>query len=355
MKIQVLPGDHIGPEITAALLEPLAALDQRFGLGLELEEESIGLASLAAHGTTMRPEIMARAKAADGVILGPMSTFDYPPPEAGGINPSSGFRFGLELYANMRPSYVRKGAPAAARAMDLVVMRENLEGFYADRNMFRGTGEFMPSPDLALAVGKISRQGATRIAKASYELARRRRKKVTIVHKANALRMFYGFFLECVREVAARYPDVETDELIIDAMTAHLIRTPERFDVVLTTNMFGDILSDEAAELAGGLGLASSLNHGDDYAVAQAAHGSAPDIAGQDRANPTALMHSVALLLEHLGAKRHDNALLEASQVLVQAVDGLIAKPATRTADLGGGLGTRAFGQAVAARITAAD
>ena len=174
---------------------------------------------------------------------------------------------------------------------------------------------------------------------------------MTVVHKANALRVFYGFFLEVVGEVAKAYPDVAFDEVIVDAMAALLVRTPERFDVVVTTNMFGDILSDEAAELAGGLGLASSLNHGDDHAVAQAAHGSAPDIAGQDRANPAAMLHSVAMLLEHLGAERQENALVEAAACLVATVDAMLTEPPTRTPDLGGELGTRAFGEAVAAGI----
>ncbi len=353
MKILILPGDDIGPEITDATVRALKALDVRFGLGLELSFEDIGLARLAKQGTTFGDDIIARAKAADGVILGPLSTFDYPPPEAGGINPSSGFRVGLDLYTNMRPSYVRNGVPALAKAMDLVVMRENLEGFYADRNMVVGSGEFMPTEDTALAIGKITTKGARRIAVAGFELARRRRRQVTVVHKANALRIFYGLFLDTVREVAKAYPDVDYDELIIDAMTAHLIRTPERFDVIVTTNMFGDILSDEAAELAGGLGLASSLNHGDAHAVAQAAHGSAPDIAGQDKANPTALMHSVAMLLEHLGAKGQDNALAEASRCLIDTVDALLVDPATRTVDLAGTLGTKAFGATVAGRIEA--
>jgi 3-isopropylmalate dehydrogenase len=347
MKILILPGDGIGPEIVAASVAALGALDARFGLGLELRHDEVGLASLAAHGITVRDEVMAMARAADGVVLGPMSVSDYPPPAEGGINASSRFRTGLELYANIRPSYVRRGVPATAAAMDLVIVRENLEGFYADRNM----AEFMPTKDVALAVGKISAEGARRIAVAAFERARRRRNQVTVVHKSNALRVFYGFFLEVVTEVARDYPDVAFDEVIVDAMAALLVRSPERFDVVVTTNMFGDILSDEAAELSGGLGLASSLNHGDDHAVAQAAHGSAPDIAGKDLANPTAMLHSVAMLLEHLGAKRQDNAATEAAACLVQTVDRMLAEPATRTRDLGGALGTAAFGEALAARI----
>ncbi|MEE8248236.1 MAG: isocitrate/isopropylmalate family dehydrogenase [Alphaproteobacteria bacterium] len=350
-RLLVLDGDGIGPEIVAAGVGALEALDARFGLGLELETAVVGLAGLARDGVTITDEVLDRARAVDGVILGPASVSDYPPPEEGGLNVSAAFRKGLELYANIRPSYTREGVPAMASEMDLVVARENLEGFYADRSMVQGQGEFMPSKDMALVVGKITTEGTTRIARAAFELARRRRKRVTIVHKANALRIFYGHFVATVEAVAGEYPDIEVDDVIIDAMAALLIRTPERFDVVVTTNMFGDILSDEAAELAGGLGLAASLNHGDAHAVAQAGHGSAPDIAGRDVANPTALMHSIAMLLDHLGAERQDNALSEAGATLIGAIDGLLARPETRTADLGGGLGTGAFGAAVARRI----
>jgi 3-isopropylmalate dehydrogenase len=174
---------------------------------------------------------------------------------------------------------------------------------------------------------------------------------VTIVHKANALRIFQGLFLREARRTAEDYPAVEVDEVIVDAMAALLIRSPERFDVVLTTNMFGDILSDEAAELAGGLGLGGSLNHGERHAVAQAAHGSAPDIAGQDKANPTALMQSTAMLLDHLGVRHDRSELAGAAGCLSESVDALLAEPATRTPDLGGRLGTQAFGRAVAERI----
>ncbi len=347
----VLEGDGIGPEIVGAAMTALTALDERFGLNLEFESAEVGLAGLARNGITVTDEILDKARSADGVILGPASVSDYPPPAEGGRNISSAFRKELELYANIRPSYTRANVPSVAREMDLVIVRENLEGFYADRSMYVGQGEFMPSEDMALVVGKITTYGSTRIARAAFELARRRRKRVTIVHKDNALRVFYGHFHACVRRVAEDYPDIEVDDVIIDAMAALLIRTPERFDVVVTTNMFGDILSDEAAELAGGLGLAASLNHGDGQAVAQAGHGSAPDIAGRDIANPTAMMHSVAMLLDHLGAERQDNVMSEAAAAWTGAVDALLADPASRTLDFGGTLGTRAFGNAVAARI----
>lgn len=354
MKILAIPGDGIGPEITEATLVALVALEKRFGLSLQIEEAEMGLASLEKYGTTLTEGAMQQALLADGIILGPMSTHEYPLPEAGGVSVPAIIRKRLELYANIRPSYTREGIASLGRKMDLVVVRENLEEFYADRNMAVGSGEFMPTEDIALAVGKITSRGSRRIAQVAFEVARRRRRKVTIVHKANALKLFQGLFLREAKAVAEQYPDVECEEVIVDAMAAMLIRSPERYDVVLATNMFGDILSDEAAELAGGLGLGASLNLGNQHAVAQAAHGSAPDIAGQDRANPTALMLSLGLLLEHLGRKRGYSDLMESSQCLKTAVDDLIAAPETRTSDLGGKLGTSTFAKVVADRISRA-
>jgi isocitrate/isopropylmalate dehydrogenase len=258
----------------------------------------------------------------------------------------------LDLYANIRPARSRAGIPPkCGTSIDLVIVRENTEGFYADRNMFLGSGEFMPTADVALSVRKITREGCMRIAQAAFELAMRRRKKVTAVHKANVLRVSETLFLDCVREVASRYPSVAREEIIVDAMAAYLIRDPARFDVVVTTNMFGDILSDQASEIAGGLGLAASINHGAEHGVAQAQHGSAPDIAGQDRANPTSLIGSSAMLLAWLGDRRKDNTLHAAAAAIESALDRALASPDGRTGDLGGPLGTKAFGERVAALI----
>jgi 3-isopropylmalate dehydrogenase len=214
--------------------------------------------------------------------------------------------------------------------------------------MFLGSGEFMPTPDLALSVRKITRAGSTRIAEAAFALARQRRNKVTAVHKANVLRVSDGLFLESVRAVAARFPAVDYEERIMDAMAALLVRDAGAFDVVVTTNMFGDILSDLAAEISGSLGLAASLNAGEAHAMAQAQHGSAPDIAGQDRANPASLIGSAAMLLAWLGERRGDARLTQAAAAIEQAIDQAVADPQSRTADLGGPLGTQAFGARVA-------
>lgn len=356
MKILVIPGDGIGPEITAASLVALEAAVTRWELDVTVEYATCGLVSLAEHGTTMRPDDVEWAKEADGVILGPMSVRSYPPLSEGGINPSAVLRRELDLYANVRPAYTRAGLAATVPAMDLVLVRENLEDFYADRNMVRGLGEFMPTEDVALAIGKLTREGSRRVARAAFELARRReRHKVTVIHKDAVLKMYYGFFLDNVREVARDYPDVELDDLMVDAASALLIRTPERFDVILAPNMFGDILSDEAAELTGSLGMGGSLNHGDSHAMAQAVHGSAPDIAGQDVANPSSLLYSIAMLLEHLGHGRERPELLQAGGDFRAAVDAVLAVAETRTRDLGGELGTATFGQRVAEEILDRD
>ena len=352
MKILILPGDGIGPEIMAATGAALEALNDTHGLKLAFEERVIGLASLETEGSTLPDAVIEAIEAADGTVVGPVHTVAYPPASEGGVNPSATMRKRFDLYANIRPSRARPGVPAMTPKMDLVIARENTEGFYADRNMFQGTAEFMPTEGVALSVRKITVQGSRRIAESAFDLAGRRRNKVTVVHKANVLKVSDGLFRDTVREVAKSHPEVELDEVLIDAMAALLVRTPEAFDVVLTTNMFGDILSDEAAELSGGLGLGGSLNAGDDHAIAQAAHGSAPDIAGQGIANPTALMVSVAMLLEWLGAGHGRDDLSAAAAAFNAEADAVLADPANHTPDLGGSAKTADIGRAVADAIS---
>ena len=352
VRIVVMEGDGIGPEITAATPRVVRAVDGVFKLGLAFKPVSIGLVALRAQGTTLPPAAVEAATAADGVILGPVSHNDYPPLAEGGLNPSGELRKRLDLFANIRPAKSRGGLPArCGSAVDLVIARENTEGFYADRSMFLGSGEFMPTADLALSVRKITRAGSTRIARTAFALAERRRRKVTAVHKANVLRVSDGLFLVSVRAVASRYPGVDYEERIIDAMAALLVRDAAAFDVIVTTNMFGDILSDLAAEISGSLGLAASLNAGEAHAVAQAQHGSAPDIAGQDRANPASLIGSAAMLLGWLGDRRSDDRFTRAAAAIEEALERAIAAPQWRTRDLGGPLGTKAFGDRVAALV----
>jgi 3-isopropylmalate dehydrogenase len=284
MRFVVLPGGGIGPEITASTIEILKLVDRHLSLGLEYEEHEVGLAALKRVGTTTPDGVRDACRAAGGIILGPVSHSDYPARSAGGINISAELRVVLDLYANIRPSRSRKGLPHYGRTpMDLVIVRENTEGFYSDRNMFHGIGEFMPTPDLALPERKITAHGSRRIAQAAFELARQRgRKKVTAIHKANVIKVSEALFLREVRKVASEYPDVIYDEQLIDSMAAMLVRNAARFDIVVTTNMFGDIPSDEASELSGSLGLGGAINASDTHCMAQAQHGSAPDIqAGQ--------------------------------------------------------------------------
>jgi 3-isopropylmalate dehydrogenase len=354
MRLLVLPGDGIGPEIIASAVEVLQAAERRFGLDIHLDYDEIGFVSLRKHGTTLRQEVLERARTYDGIVLGTQSHAEYPAPERGGRNISAALRVGLDLYANVRPARTRPFLPSnlkAGRSMDLVIMREATEGFYPDRNMSRGWGEMMPSPDLALSVRKITREGSERIARRAFELAMSRRRKVTVIHKVNSFHMTDGLFLECTRRIGQAFPQVALDDLLIDAATAHLVRTPERFDVLLAENLYGDILSDLASELSGSLGLAGSVMAGDALCCAQAQHGSAPDIANQDRANPTAMILSVAMLLEWMGAHHRKDALRDAGAAIHGAVDAVLADPATRTADIGGRTGTRAFGEAVVAAL----
>ncbi|MCC7281568.1 MAG: isocitrate/isopropylmalate dehydrogenase family protein [Acetobacteraceae bacterium] len=354
MRLAVLPGDGIGPEITASTVEILKGIDRRLGLGLEYQEFEVGLAALKRLGTTVPDGVLDACRAADGIILGPVSHSDYPARAQGGINISAELRVVLDLYANIRPSRSREGLPHYGRTgMELVIVRENTEGFYSDRNMFQGIGEFMPTPDLALSVRKITAHGSRRIARAAFELARgRRRRKVTAVHKANVIKVSEALFLREVRAVARDFPEVTYDEQLIDSMAALLVRDAQRFDVVVTTNMFGDILSDEASELSGSLGLGGAINASDTRCMAQAQHGSAPDIQGQDKANPTSLILSAAMLLDWLARQQPGREnFARAGQAIDAAVDALVADPARRTRDLGGPLGTRAFTAALGEEI----
>jgi len=355
MRLIVLPGDGIGPEITDATVEVLEAANRAFGLGLTYDFDDVGFASLEKHGTTLRDETLEKSKKYDGIILGPQSHMDYPPRDKGGPNVSAGFRVKLDLYANVRPARSRAFLGLGSKPMDLIIMREATEGFYPDRNMFKGLGEFMPTPEVALSVRKLTAHACERIARAAFVLARKRRKKVTAVHKANNFIITDGFFLEKVRMVAAEFPDVELNDVIVDAMAAYLVRDPSRFDVIVSTNFYSDILSDLASELSGGLGLAGSINANAETGLvcAQAQHGSAPDIQGQNKANPTSLILSAAMLLSWLGEQRKLPKLEAAGAAIERAVDVALADPASRTRDLGGSANTDAFGNRVAGAIAA--
>lgn len=354
MRLLILPGDGIGPEITAATLNVLRACSERYRLNLEFNEDVVGHESLRRHGATVRPEVLAKAQSADGIVLGPTATFDFKDEARGEVNPSKFFRKKLDLFANIRPSRTYEGYPGPVGNFDLIVVRENTEGFYSDRNMEAGSGEMLVTEDVAISLRRITRKCCRRIAESAFALAAERRGHVSIVHKANVLRIGDGLFIEECHAVARRYPQIKVDDFIVDAMMAHVVRTPERFDVIVTTNMFGDILSDLTAELSGSLGLGGSLNTGEHHAMAQASHGSAPDIAGQDRANPFSLILSATQLLGWQGQRTGDARFAEAARSLDTAIaDAIEAGEVTR--DIGGRLGTRATGEALAARLSSAD
>jgi 3-isopropylmalate dehydrogenase len=346
MRIVVLPGDGIGPEITAATSCVLHAASERFQLNVQMEEHAVGHESLQQFGATVRPGLLETVQSADGLILGPTATFDFKDEHSGEINPSKYFRKNLDLFANVRPARTYPGLRNRFGEFDLVVVRENTEGFYSDRNMEQGNSELLVTPDVAISLRRITRMCCERIAQAACRLAMHRRKHLTIVHKANVLKIGDGMFLDICRETARGYPDLVVDDILVDAMMAHVVRQPDRFDVIVATNMFGDILSDLTAELSGSLGLGGSLNVGAKYAMAQAAHGSAPDIAGRDVANPFSLILSTALLLawhgERSGAVRYESA----ARTIENAV-ALAMRRGQATRDVGGNLGTAATGQAI--------
>lgn len=348
MHLLVLAGDGIGPEITAATLDVLTATAARFHLDLKIEEDIVGHESLVAYGTTVRPELLEKAQAADGLILGPTATFDFK--ATGNINPSAFFRKNLDLFANIRPARTYPGLPAKLGQFDLVIARENTEGFYADRNMAAGNAELLVTEDVVVSLRRITRRACARIARAAFELAATRKKHVTIVHKANVLGIGDGLFIEECRKCAHDFPDVVVDDVIVDAMMALLVRNPGRFDVIVTTNMFGDIISDMTAEASGSLGLGGSLNAGEVYAMAQAAHGSAPDIAGKDIANPFSLILSASLLLGWHGRRKGQPAFAQAAAAIDAGIAAAIAAGEI-TRDIGGRLSTKQTGEALAARI----
>lgn len=350
--IALLPGDGIGPEISEATRSVLDRVSRRFDLGLTFETIAVGFEALAQTGSTFPDAVMERISPCARIVLGPVSHNSYPPRDQGGLNPSGELRKRLDLYANIRPARTRADIPPrAGKPLDLVIVRENTEGFYADRNLYQGPGEFLVTEDIAMAIRRITRKASTRIAREAFRIAAVRNRRVTAIHKANVMRVSCGLFLQCCREVAGEYPDIAYDEQLVDAACAHLVRAPEQYDVIVTTNMFGDILSDLASELSGSLGLAASLNAGENAAMAQAQHGSAPDIAGQNVANPTSLIASASMLLTWLGEREQENRLIQAANAIDAALESTLEDPAARTRDLGGTTSTTDFTRAILEKL----
>jgi 3-isopropylmalate dehydrogenase len=351
LKIGILEGDDIGHEIVPASVRIAKAAAAGHGLAIDWRPLPIGAAALQSHGSTLPKETLEALPTLDGWILGPIGHRAYPKvPEA--INPHPILRKRFDLFANVRPTRSYPGIGCLHDDIDLVIVRENNEGFQPDRNMHIGPAEFRPTDDMTLSLRLITRKASYRVAKAALELARHRRKHMTFVHKDTVFKLGCGMFVEECRRAAAEYPDVRVDDVIVDTMAMRLVRDPQTFDVVVTTNMFGDILSDLAAGLVGGLGMAPGLCIGEGrVAMAQATHGSAPDIAGRGIANPYAMIESTRMLLEWLGHDRGIPAAVSAAQAMSRATTAAITNPATRTGDIKGTGTTESMTQAIIAGL----
>ena len=350
LRIGVMHGDGIGPEIVPAAVAVADAAAARSGFGIDWRELPFGAAAIDTHGTPIPDQTLDALSGMDLWVLGPHDSAAYPGGFAADLTPGGVIRKQFDLFANLRPSRALPGVAATAPGIDILIARENSEGLYADRNMAVGSGEFMPTPDIALSVGVITRAATERIAHEACRAARGRSRHVTIVHKANVLRLTTGLFRDVCREVAAEYPDVRVDDFHVDAMAAMLVRRPADFDVVVTENLFGDILSDLAGELAGSLGIAASVNCSSRQAMAQAAHGAAPDIAGQGIANPVAIIGSTAMLLRWYAGRTGRSDVLEAAGRIDAAVAATLGAGVS-TRDLGGTATTAVFTEKVLANI----
>ena len=352
LKIGILNGDDIGHEIVPATIRVMRAAAAATGLDIAWTEIPIGRKAFDDLGTTMPEDTLDRLSALDGWVLGPIGHQAYPKhPKA--INPHPILRKHFDLFANIRPSRSFPNLPSVHKDVDLVIVRENNEGFQPDRNVVAGSGEFRPSEDMTISIRVITRNGSSKVARAAFELARERRKQLTAVHKDTVFKLGCGMFAEECRKIAAEFPDVAYQEMMVDTFAMRLAMTPQRFDVVVTTNMFGDILSDEAAGLVGGLGLAPGLCAGTRWAMAQATHGSAPDIAGKGIANPFAMIVSGAMLFDWLGRKKQEPKATRAAALIREAVDAIIEEKQFVTPDLGGRSSTSEMGEAIRSKIDA--
>jgi 3-isopropylmalate dehydrogenase len=351
-KIGILEGDDIGLEVVPETVKVMKAAAHKAGLAIEWFPMPIGKTALDKLGYTLPPGTLEKLFTLDGWVLGPIGHQAYPKDNPHAINPHPILRTNYDLFANIRPSRALPGLPALYPDVDLIIVRENNEGFPPDRNVYEGSGEFRPSPDMTISVRVITRQASSKVAYASFELARTRpRKKVTAVHKNTVFKLGCGMFAEECRKVAKEFPDIAYNEVLVDTFATRLVMKPQDFDVVVTTNTFGDILSDAAAGLVGGLGLAPGLSAGPDRAMAQATHGSAPDIAGKNIANPYAMIVSGQMLLEWLGRKHAEPKAVEAARLMDKAIDRVIRERKVLTGDLGGNATTSEMGDAIAAAV----
>jgi isocitrate dehydrogenase (NAD+) len=328
----LIRGDGIGPEISAATLEILKCA----GAELEFDEQIAGLTAVEAEKDPLPQRTIDSIERTRLALKGPLAT----PKGEGYRSVNVALRQHFDLYANIRPVRTIVGVPSRYTGIDLVVVRENTEDIYAGIEHYVGPGRMA-----AESIAVITRHGSERIVRYAFELAEReKRKRVTLVHKANILKFSNGLFLDVGREVARSFPNIAFDDMIVDACAMTLVKSPEKFDVLVTMNLFGDILSDLCAGLVGGLGVAPGANIGKDLAIFEAVHGTAPDIAGKGIANPTAMTLAAVQLLEYVDQR-------EPAARIRRALDAALANSAERTGDLGGQANTRTFTDAVCKHI----
>jgi isocitrate dehydrogenase (NAD+) len=328
--ITLIPGDGIGPEVSSAVVRIIEAA----GVDVQWETHYAGAQALEKFGDTLPQDLLESIKRNRVALKGPITT----PVGKGFTSVNVGLRKTLDLYANLRPVRALPNVPSRYPELDLVVVRENTESLYAGL-------EHVVVPGVVESLKIITEKASTRIARYAFEYARREgRKKVTAVHKANIMKLSDGLFLECFRKVAMEYPEIQADDKIVDNACMQLVMRPEQFDIMLLENLYGDIVSDLCAGLIGGLGLVPGANIGELGAVFEAVHGSAPDIAGQGIANPTALLQSGILMLRHINER-------DAAQRIESAMLKVFEEGKVRTRDIGGQASTNDFASAIIAAL----
>ena len=352
LKIGILDGDDIGLEVVPECVKVMRAAAAKVALAIDWLPVPIARKAHEQLGHTVPPGTLETLEKLDGWVLGPIGHREYPRNDPTWVNAHPLLRTHFQFFANYKPFKSYANIPSVHKGVDMLFLRETTEGFKVDANLFKGYGEFMPTEELAIGVCVTTRTKSRLIAEAAFEAARARpRKKVSAVHKNTVYRMGDGLFADECRKVAARYPDVEFEEVIVDTCALRLVMNPQQYDVLVTTNLYGDILTDEAAGLVGGLGLAPGLNAGERHAMAQATHGSAPDISGKGSANPYAMIMSGKMLFEWLAIKRSEPKAAQAARLIDSAMERVVAEAKHLTRDLGGKASTAEMGDAVAAAV----
>jgi isocitrate/isopropylmalate dehydrogenase len=349
--LAVLAGDGIGPEITEATVKVLKAATRATGVEVKTKTCLIGWKAYEKNRSTLPDATIKALGEHEGWIVGPTFAGEYPKDDPYRGHPNGFIRRNFKLFANVRPVVAWPQLDPLVPEVDITVLRENTEGFYPDRNLAWGYGEFKPRDDVALSLRVITGEASDRFARYAFEHAMATgQKRMAIIHKRTALPQSDGLFISSFDKIKAEYPKVETELVRIDTFSSSFPRDPQRYRLVATTNLFGDILSDQASGLAGGVGLAPSLNAGHDHAMAQAVHGTAPDIAGKGMANPSALILSSALLLRWFYQRNRNPACRDAANLIEKALKSVIGSGNT-TPDLGGKATTETFTRAVIAAM----